>query len=283
MNADYSWCIVMLSRQRSGTNALQSVLETHPAIFCTREIFHDKPSDFQHLNGERNYFRFLEGYQKTTLIKARTSDEVQEKLFTDYLHFLRETSGKTCVVLDIKYNSSHHFNGPWQALGSEPQLFRFIRRHGLRLLHLTRSNYLRYFISRQMAIDTGQWVTMKGSEQPDLPRCVLLPVEKLLNSFNACRFEDELVVRSFDRYGGYMRLDYDELFPQLDGGVSEECLGRLATWLGLDNRFPQKQPLYSKLSPRRLPEALVNLEEVVTTLRGTVYEYCLEDESMYRD
>ena len=31
--------VVLLARQRTGTNALQSVLERHPAIACTREVF----------------------------------------------------------------------------------------------------------------------------------------------------------------------------------------------------------------------------------------------------
>jgi hypothetical protein len=146
MNADYSCYIIMLARQRSGTNALQAVLETHPEVFCTRETFHDKPYGYEHLDEETNYFRFLERYPKEALIRSRSSDEMQETLFVNYLRFLREWGGKKYVVVDIKYNSSHHFDGPWRGLGSEPQLFRLIRNYGLRVLHLKRRKYVRFFI-----------------------------------------------------------------------------------------------------------------------------------------
>jgi hypothetical protein len=36
---DYSNFIILLARQRSGTNALRSILESHPAISCLPEVF----------------------------------------------------------------------------------------------------------------------------------------------------------------------------------------------------------------------------------------------------
>ena len=54
---------VLLARQRSGTNALRSVLDTHPDICCFDEVFKiewrfsDDP-----MKRASNYFTFLEEY-----------------------------------------------------------------------------------------------------------------------------------------------------------------------------------------------------------------------------
>ena len=83
MKADGPVFVVMLARHRSATNTLEAVLETHPAIFCTREVIHPAPAEHAHLEVARNYFRFLERYPAATLIRARASDEAQEELFLD--------------------------------------------------------------------------------------------------------------------------------------------------------------------------------------------------------
>ena len=283
MQADYSSFIVMLARQRSGTNAVQAVLESHPAIFCTREVFHDTPSAQEHLDPETSYFRFLDTYPKETLIRARTSNAVQERLFVDYLQFLRARSAKRYIVLDIKYNSTHHFDGPWRAIRARPHLFPLIRRHRLRVLHLTRRNYLRYQLSRMSAQASGQWVVRTDAAPSiDRPR-ISLAIDQLLNHFRAYRLEDELVAHSFHGYHSYATFDYAELFPRLGEGVSNQFLAAVAKWLGIEDSFSQKAPQYRKLSRLALSEAIDNFDDVAAVLRGTPFEYCLEDEAMYHE
>ena len=207
---DFSSFTVMLARQRSGTNALEAVLESHPSIFCTREVLHPSPEAHAHLDPNLNYFRFLERYPAPTLAWARGSDASQEKLLLEYLRFLRGSTDKPRIILDIKYNAAHHFDGPWRSLVAEPHLLRLIRQHGLGVLHLTRRNYLRYAISLQKAIRTRQWVTPQDASPPardDGGDAVTLPADTLLDVLRGCRAEDDLVARSFRRDGRYLCLE----------------------------------------------------------------------------
>src|SRR5687768_10271596 len=147
----------MLARQRSGTNPLRSVFSAHPDMHCSPEIFHPTPSRDAHLEFEMNYFEFLERHTKGEIKRVLTSLPEQRALFRDYLTYLRCFSDKRYLLLDVKYNSTHTVDGPWRALGREPEMFVFIRELGLRVLNLTRRNYLRYYVSWKKAQLTERW------------------------------------------------------------------------------------------------------------------------------
>ena len=57
----------------------------------------------------------------------------------------------------------------------------------------------------------------------------------------------------------------------------------MSAWLGVENAFPRTTPSHRKLIVRPLRAALANYDEVTGVLRGTGFEYCLEDERMYRE
>src|ERR671916_608662 len=80
--------VIMLARQRSGTNALRDVLQSHPDIFCTPEVFHERPSPDAHLEVETNFWNFLEAHPKGTVRRSQ-SLESQHELFVAYMRFLR--------------------------------------------------------------------------------------------------------------------------------------------------------------------------------------------------
>ena len=109
--ADYSDFIVVLSRQRSGTNPLRSVLESHPEIFCFNEVFNlpDRDAD-EPLLRESNFFTFLERYATDDV--RRTMPDNHERLFLDYLEYLRCLSQKRYAVIDVKYNTTHFLARP---------------------------------------------------------------------------------------------------------------------------------------------------------------------------
>ncbi len=186
------------------------------------------------------------------------------------------------MVVDIKYNSTHHLDGPWRELCAQPDLFRFIKQHGVRVINLTRRNALRSHLSLLKANATETW-TVEGKAGPSSedPR-VSVDTDEMLHVLETNRAEDALVKKSFRDYVLYFAFDYEELFPTLGGPPSLDILRRLAEWLGVDPSFPQPEPRYRKQSALPLEETIVNYNEVVNVLEAAGFEEYLEDELMYR-
>jgi hypothetical protein len=273
--------IVMLARQRSGTNPLRDVLKTHRQLFCTPEVFHDTPSKEAELEVETNFFGFLERHPLGT-VKRAMSMEVQGTIFLDFLEYLRCFTSKRFVLVDIKYNSAHHLDGPWRELSAQPDLFRFVKRNGVRVLNLTRRNALRSHISLLKANLTETWTLESSDGAPVADQAIRVDPVEMLHVLRTSRAEDELVDRSFEDYSLRLTFDYGELFPALGAPPSTSVLERIAKWLGIDHAFAQIEPRYRKQSALPLEHSILNYDEIATTLEGTGFEALLEDEPMYR-
>lgn len=286
---DYSNVIVMLARQRSGTNPLRDVLDAHPELFCLPEVFHPEPSTEATLEVETNYFHFLERHTRGDIKRVLVSEKEQERVFLDYLEFLRCFSDKRYAVIDVKYNSTHRMDGPWREITAQPTMFLLIKRHGLRVLNLTRRNYLRYYLSWTKANMTGHWTASDHRSRTDPGRAgakdeaVTLPPDGMLFMLELCRSENELIDRMLGWYRRYFEIEYEDLFPVIGAPASTEVLGSLAAWLGIENSFPpDKHPRYRKQAVLPLADTIRNYDEIAAALRGTEFEYCLEDERPYK-
>jgi hypothetical protein len=276
--------VVLLARQRSGTNALRDVLDSHPDVFCLPEVFQAEPSPKARFEVEANYFNFLDA-RRDSVKQVLTSEDAQARLFLDYLQFLGTFSEKRYVVVDIKYNSAHNIDGPWRDIGGAPTLFQFIRRNEMRVLNLTRLNYLRYYLSWIKTERTRKYhLHALGSDAPVKveDEGLAVDLDDLLFRLELCQSEDRLVNRVLAGYPGYMAIEYEELFPRIGAAPSEEVLGGVAGWLGIEAEFPKNQPRYRKQSVLPLSEAITNYDEVAEALRGTEFEYVLDDEIPYR-
>lgn len=278
---DYSSFVVLLARQRSGTNSLRSVLDQHPAIQSLPEIFHPEPSPDAHLERETNYFGFLDRHPLHGFKQTLASREAQDRVFLDYLDYLRcFAEEERFLLLDVKYTSTHHIQAPFRFITAEPELFSLIRRHRIRVLNLKRRNYLRYHLSMLKAEQSKQWTASAESGIRDFS--VTVPVNDLLPRMELCRSDEEFVDRSFQRYDQARTIDYEDLFPELGGAPSLTVVEGIAGWLGIEPSFPITEPRYRKQAIASLEETIENYGEVADALRGTDFEYCLEDERMYR-
>jgi hypothetical protein len=303
---DYSNVIVMLARQRSGTNALRDILDAHSDIFCLPEVFQSEPSPKARFEVETNYFNFLERHEEG--IKAiLTSEDSQERFFLEYLEFLRSFSDKRYLLIDIKYNSAHNVDGPWREITAEPSLFEFIRRHDMRVLNLTRANYLRFYLSwtktnltRRYHLHASQGNQARQEPAPDgtartaqapasdgqatiQDETMTVDLDDLLFRLDLCQSEDRVIARMLGDYPHYTTIEYEDLFPRIGGPPSQEVLGRLAAWLKIEADFPKAEPRYRKQSVLPLSEAIANYDDVARALCETDFEYCLEDERAYRN
>lgn len=273
--------VVLLARQRTGTNALQSVLERHPEVSCTREIFHPDPEQHEHLDPGRNWWRFLQRRSPEQIVAALTERDGKERAFLDFLAGVRAATPQRRIVLDVKYNSTHHLDGPWRELPSEPAFFGLLDRHRAPVLQLRRRNHLRAYLSLLTANRTNTWMTTDpGAPRPAEP--IEIPVGDLLHRLRRWEHEDELVARRFPEGERRLTLEYDELFPHVGGGASREQLSRLAAWMGIADDFGQTEPAYVRQSVRPLSDLVANLPEVERALAGSELAPLLDDEPPFR-
>jgi hypothetical protein len=275
--------IVLLARQRSGTNALRDVLDSHSEVFCLPEIFQAEPSPKARYEVEANYFNFIDTH-KDEVRQILTSKQAQERFFLEYLQFLGGFSEKRHLVIDIKYNSAHNVDGPWRDMAAEPTLFELIRHNRMRVLNLTRRNYLRYYLSWVKTEMTRKYhLHASNSDAPAEvdDQGITVDLDDLFFRLELCQAEDRLIERMLGDYPRYMAIEYERLFPRMGAPPSEEVLGRVATWLGIEADFPKQQPRYRKQSVLSLSEAITNYAEVADALQGTDFEHVLDDEAPY--
>jgi LPS sulfotransferase NodH len=275
---------VLLARQRSGTNALRDVLDSHPQLFCLPEVFQAQPSPKARYEVEANYFNFLDE-RRDEIKGVLTSEEAQEALFIEWLAHLKTFSEKPQMVVDIKYNSAHNVDAPWRDLAAEPTLFAYIRRHGIRVLNLRRRNYLRYYLSWLKTEQTRKYHLHASGPDGAVKvedEGIELDLDEMFFRLELCRNEDQLIHRMLGGYANYMAIEYEELFPRIGEPPADAVLEQVAEWMGIGPDFTKVQPRYRKQSVLPLEQAITNFGEVAEALRGTEFEYVLEDEPTYR-
>lgn len=275
---DYSNFIILLARQRSGTNALRSILKSHPDIFCLNEVFNliDKDSEYSLLR-ETNFFTFLIKCSQGDI--SRIFPNNHERLFLDFLEYLKCFSSKRYILIDVKLNTTHFLTQPTQDIGVPPYLFKLIVTYGLKIFNLTRKNYLRYVVSLLKAQKTGYY-TVNMSDTSYLDNKIQINVSFLLHEINKCYAEDQLINKYFASYAQYLPYDYADVFPQAGSRAADDFLQCFSQWLGISNCFEEVKH-FKKQSYLSLEETIENFEEVTKALRRTKFEYCLEDERMY--
>jgi hypothetical protein len=271
---------VLLARQRTGTNALRSVLETHADICCFNEVFklEDRHSDKPFLK-TANYFTFLEQYCAGDVTKA-FPDRAAEA-FTAYLAYLRGLTTKKLIVIDVKYNSTHIVTDAWREI-AEPTLFPLLKARQVGVLHLMRRNLLRCLVSSLKAWRSDHYHIEDG--QPVADRRLSFSAPWALARMESWAAEDEGIAIAFNGYPFYKQVDYVDLFPELTGvtgAVDSGALLDLATWFGVPDAFTN-HATFLKLSSLPLDETIEGFEDFRATFRGTRFEHFLEDEPAYR-
>jgi hypothetical protein len=268
---------ILLARQRSGTNALRSVLQTNPDMFCFDEVFGwADPARLDAVQIRGNYFEFLQQYTAGDIAKA--FPERNEQVLTDFLAHLRGLTDKRLILIDVKYNSTHHLDGRFRPLG-EPALFGMIKKRRLAVLQLTRRNYLRCLVSQIKAWHSKQYYTREDGPPADVR--VQVPANWALRTLELWRAEDQAVAAAFQGYPLYKRVEYTELFPDASGCLASAALQDLRAWFGVSDEF-LAQASFRRYSSLPLGKTIENIDELTHTLRGTRFEQDLDDEPAYR-
>ena len=191
------------------------VLATHQDIACFSEVFSVLGRDSDELDFEgcaqrdANFFNFA----------ARAAPQWSEpgitnhrQLFFDFLEYLRCFSPKRYSLIDVKYNTTHFLSEAWANNITSPFLFDLITEQQIKVINVTRKNYLRFTLSNQKAKATGDWHIWgkRAAEYRDRP--TRIDCAGLLEEFRIRADEDEAIRRRFDGYPGYLSCEYRDLF-----------------------------------------------------------------------
>ena len=248
------------------------------------EIFHPEPHPDAHLEVETNYFNFLERHTGGDIKPVLVSADETRHAFAEYLSYLRTFTSSRYILLDVKYNSTHHLDFPWRQMTEEPGLFTLLREQGMWVLNVTRRNYLRYYLSWLKGETTKRYtVDEAGADAKDYddPKVTIVPA-KLMWALELCRLEDEMVARNLAGWKKYFTVDYAQLFVRPGHPPAAAQLSRISDWLEIDEFDPQP-PQYRKQGTKSLRGTVENYEDVAAALRGTQYETFLGDEPISRE
>lgn len=272
--------VILLSRQRSGTNALRSVLESHPKIHCFFEVMSYAEQDLQR---PESFISFA---------KNQCGDRYDDpdnhlEIFEEFVPVLHGMHDKEITVIDLKYNSTHHVSAQWAELHERP-LFNWFQANEVPLIRLRRNNYLKVLLSDQIAFLRQKWHdndTGNGGK-PEVFNAELpnrgCDMEYLLHRIKSLQLEDGIIDATFRTCDHICQVTYSEMFPELGCSMNEQVLQRISDFLGVEYDF-NTTPWTSKSVPRPLWEVVTNWQQVSAALRGTQFEHFLADEPMFQD
>ena len=270
--------VILLSRQRSGTNALRSVLESHPKVHCFFEIMSYAESDLQR---KESFISFA---------KNQCGDRYDDpdnhlSIFKEFVHELHGMHDKEITVIDLKYNSTHHVSARWAELHERP-LFIWFQEARIPVIRLQRNNYLKVLLSDQIAGLRQQWHDRESGGRPENLNAVVPneqgDMEYLLHRLRSLQLEDGIIDAFFSNYDYLCQVTYAEMFPELGCELHQDVLQRVSDFLEIACDF-NPTPWSSKSVPRPLWEVITNWKQVSATLRGTEFEHFLADEPMFHN
>ncbi len=270
--------VILLSRQRSGTNALRSVLESHPKVHCFFEILSYAEADLQR---KESFISFA---------KNQCGDRYDDpdnhlSIFKEFVHELHGMHDKEITVIDLKYNSTHHVSARWAELHERP-LFIWFQEARIPVIRLQRNNYLKVLLSDQIAGLRQQWHDRESGGRPENLNAVVPneqgDMEYLLHRLRSLQLEDGIIDAFFSNYDYLCQVTYSEMFPELGCELHQDVLQRVSDFLEIACDF-NPTPWSSKSVPRPLWEVITNWKQVSATLRGTEFEHFLADEPMFHN
>lgn len=222
---------LVLTRSRSGSSMLMSFFRSHPQVEVYGEYFSRL--------GQRSY------------------QEMLAEVFSPHPRKIK------AVGFKLFYN--HPFDDPdselWAALSAMKDL---------RVVHLTRVNFLRTYVSRRIAEEQSVWSIRGAKEKSELKAPVLvIKPQELWSAYEKTRQmqEDRVSILQNQRM---IDLTYEGLVEQ---PVAE--FGKITHFLEIDDIAPQTN--LRKQNTRKLSEIITNYAELKEGLVGTELESFLEE------
>lgn len=211
--------LILVAKQRSGTHAFTRLLGSAPEVQNLGEVFF---AFAKMLPG--TFFEFRQNMIRQIPRLAFPSEHHQAELWNGYCRQMAAQYGESLLLMDIKYNSWHHFNPVWQNPSDPPAMIKLVRKQRLPVIHLIRSNKFSQACSEQIALRRMVWDSSQRAHARD-ERPISLPPEVLEQHMARSKLETEMFRRYFEGYERYVELTYEESFA--DNRLSPKALAGL--------------------------------------------------------
>lgn len=261
--SDTSQPIVICAQQRSGTTVLQENFGQSPLVTNYSEVFHNVEDI-----SPANYLLFrIEQYRQDPALSF-PSEENQRILFDRYVDYLARKSETRFYVMDIKYNSWHHFDTVWHGLFNRPSLVGIIRELKTPVIHVIRRDVFKQYVSNRFADETRTW--HHYASENTKPKEIEIRIDTA-----QCQWAMEMSQRRtkqfrswFHGHEKYIELTYEEMFKS--GSFSDQTLSAINELVGVDLAIPTKPVLKKVLGS--VSKVISNSDELVQHFQGTQFE-----------
>jgi len=272
---------ILLTFPRTGSTFIRIWLDSHPEIRSHGEVFlgHYLNEDGFALHCRNSYA--LGGIRHSLhfnrVLKRLGARCVPDRYVDEYLERFYGDPQFPAPWVSYKENTSSvgELNKPWAGfklmyyqLLALPRLGQYIRDKRFAVLHLTRNNLLKQYVSlqrmREKKMSHSTSDVVKASP-------VTLDVNRMLRHFERMRKDIRRFREQFQSHERYCEFSYEEFFADPDAvGV------RIAETLGV-GQSPMEGAKLKKTSTNRLAGEIANCDEVATALKGAKYESYLDD------
>lgn len=236
---------IMLGQERTGSNLLLLLLASHPNVWSFGEVFNSS-----------------EAVRKRSIGPARppglTDDPVEylvSCIYREYPDHVR--------AVGFKLFYSHARNKEWKAVWG------YLRRSGVRVIHITRRNLLDRYLSHQLALRSKEWIAFNGEDD--------LHFEPIPLDAKACFRDFHHSVWLQQRMGEFFQHNptITVVYEDLCNDMAAECR-RIQGFLGLEPRT-----LFCKLKKQGTQpksEIIANYGDLKETLEAWVAEGWAKEE-----
>jgi len=245
----------MLAKQRSGTRAFGHMIKQHPNVVYLSEVFHKNAQQ-----GEFGFFNFAfeEVKRQPELMYPDRKVEILDR----YLNYYQEKNpSPKRIVLDVKYNQTHHFDHYIQERWVDMPIFlRRIMSLKIPVIHICRRNCLATYLSVERAKQSGIWHTKAGEVQTDT---FVVDTDDMVREINARQQEMDVFSRWLSNYPHVLTLDYEKMYE--DGVPEKGMVEQVSSFLELKNPIVPETDI-SRQSTGAYEKEVENWEEVKSAL-----------------
>ena len=242
---------IMLGTGRTGSQFLQSLLNSHSQVVAFGEIF----QNFDVIRWDYGSYR-REAPRRQ--LAACQNDPIR---FLETHVFAKFPKGISAVGFRLFY--SHAQNTKQRCLWPYLQ-----GRRDLRIIHLKRRNALRAFLSHRTAKETGRWRDVSGEPGGD-GISIYLDHDDCLRWFTETRFQEE---KHDVLFADHRKIDL--FYEELSRDYASE-MRRVQEFLGVE--YQKVVTATHKQARRPLSTAISNYDELKEEFKGTSWEAFFED------
>ena len=266
---------VILGAQRSGTTVIGRLLGAQKNTCYVGEIFHAVRGPQDDLEygkfftvPEVNFFSYRERLLTRFPRLSYPSPMNQHTIWHCYLDHLYSYSDDSLFIVDIKYNSVHHFNPVWHNTFFAPHLFDLLNDVDAPILHLTRADLFAQAVSEERSHISRRWHLELSEDPGEISPMSLAPrnLENIMARNERSKRHMQAMLTFCKRVD---ELEYSDIFSNND--LSADARLRLEALFSLPS--PLTDPLsLKKMTPADLRTILPNRENVLDYFAGGIYE-----------